>query len=278
MPVRHRSLRVSQNWSRVPPALGHTVRLMPPAYVKPYVKRQKNDATDAEAICEAVTRANMRFVPTKTPEQQSCLMLHRTRHPFIRQQTAVINSIRAPLPRLGIVAPVGPKGSGTCACRCRPERGREPEVARAIAPPRHSTARSLKQIVEFARLIFAWSTSTKRASAFIIFLGSVRYWRRLWPRASLTRRSSDQGATSRLGSGSYRSSTRVVARTGSAVSANKVTGIYAACSWPAHSRSSATPRSTAPSIGPGSRRCWRGGRPRSLPSRSPISSPEWPGR
>src|SRR5450759_1925850 len=63
-------------WSRELKALGHTVRLMPPAYVKPYVKRQKNDAADAEAICEAVTRANMRFVATKTPEQQSCLMLH----------------------------------------------------------------------------------------------------------------------------------------------------------------------------------------------------------
>jgi hypothetical protein len=70
---------------------------MAPAYVKPYVKRQKNDATDAEAICEAVTRANMRFVETKTPEQQCGLVLHRTRHPFIRQQTAVINAIRAHL-------------------------------------------------------------------------------------------------------------------------------------------------------------------------------------
>ena len=67
----------SHHWSRELQALGHTVRLMPPAYVKPYVKRQKNDMADAEAICEAVTRANMRFVPTKTPEQQSCLMLHR---------------------------------------------------------------------------------------------------------------------------------------------------------------------------------------------------------
>ena len=62
----------SHHWSRELQALGHTVRLMPPAYVKPYVKRQKNDAADAEAICEAITRANMRFVPTKTPEQQSC--------------------------------------------------------------------------------------------------------------------------------------------------------------------------------------------------------------
>ena len=65
----------SHHWSRELKALGHIVRLMPPAYVKPYVKRQKNDAADAEAICEAVTRANMRFVETKTAEQQSCLML-----------------------------------------------------------------------------------------------------------------------------------------------------------------------------------------------------------
>src|ERR1700687_2012635 len=97
----------SHYWSRELQALGHTVRLMPPAYVKPYVKRQKNDMADAEAICEAVTRANMRFVPTKTPEQQSCLMLHRTRHMFIRQKTAVINAIRAHLGAFGIVAPVG---------------------------------------------------------------------------------------------------------------------------------------------------------------------------
>src|SRR5712671_5524754 len=97
----------SHYWSRELQALGHTVRLMPPAYVKPYVKRHKNDAADAEAICEAVTRSNMRFVPTKTPEQQSCLTLHRTRHLFIRQQTAVINAIRAHLAEFGIVAPVG---------------------------------------------------------------------------------------------------------------------------------------------------------------------------
>jgi transposase len=96
----------SHHWSRELQALGHRVRLMPPAYVKPYVKRQKNDATDAEAICEAVSRPNMRFVATKTTEQQGCLMLHRTRHLFIRQQTAVINAIRAHLAEFGIVAPV----------------------------------------------------------------------------------------------------------------------------------------------------------------------------
>ncbi len=101
----------SHHWSRELPALGHTVRLMPPAYVKPYVKRQKNDAADAEAICEAVTRTNMRFVPVKTPEQQSGLMLHRTRHLFIRQQTSVINAIRAHLAEFGVTAAVGRKAS-----------------------------------------------------------------------------------------------------------------------------------------------------------------------
>lgn len=100
----------SHHWSRELQALGHTVRLMPPAYVKPYVKRQKNDAADAEAICEAVTRTNMRFVPIKTPEQQSGLMLHRTRHLFIRQQTSVINAIRAHLAEFGVTAAVGRKG------------------------------------------------------------------------------------------------------------------------------------------------------------------------
>ena len=100
----------SHYWSRELQAFGHNVRLMPPAYVKPYVKRQKNDMADAEAICEAVTRANMRFVPTKTPEQQSGLMLHRTRHLFVRQQTSVINAIRAHLAEFGVIAPVGRKG------------------------------------------------------------------------------------------------------------------------------------------------------------------------
>jgi len=100
----------SHHWSRELQALGHNVRLMPPAYVKPYVKRQKNDMADAEAICEAVTRTNMRFVPTKTPEQQSGLVLHRTRHLFIRQQTSVINAIRAHLAEFGVIAPVGRKG------------------------------------------------------------------------------------------------------------------------------------------------------------------------
>lgn len=122
----------SHHWSRELKALGHTLRLMPPAYVKPYVKRQKNDATDAEAICEAVTRANMRFVETKTPEQQSGLVLHRTRHLFIRQQTAVINAIRAHLAEFGIVAPVGCNGvEELLDVVADPSDKRVPAIARA---------------------------------------------------------------------------------------------------------------------------------------------------
>jgi transposase len=130
----------SHHWSRELTALGHTVRLMPPAYVKPYVKRQKNDMADAEAICEAVTRANMRFVPTKTREQQSCLMLHRTRHLFIRQQTAVINSIRAHLAEFGIVAPVGRRGvSELLQVVADPSDKRVPGCPRMPCRARHST-------------------------------------------------------------------------------------------------------------------------------------------
>jgi transposase len=153
----------SHHWSRELMALGHTVRLMPPAYVKPYVKRQKNDAADAEAICEAVTRANMRFVATKTPEQQSCLMLHRTRHLFIRQQTAVINVIRAHLAEFGIVAPIGRKGvEELLDVVADLSDKRVPEVARLCLAALGAQLRRLKeQILEFDRMIMAWHRSNE---------------------------------------------------------------------------------------------------------------------
>jgi transposase len=144
-------------------ALGHTVRLMPPACVKPYVKRQKNDATDAEAICEAVTRANMRFVPTKTPEQQSGLVLHRTRHLFIRQQTAVINAIRAHLAESGIIAAVGRHGvEELLNVVADANDKRVPEIARACLSAFGAQLRRIKeQILEFDRLIRAWHRSNE---------------------------------------------------------------------------------------------------------------------
>ena len=153
----------SHHWSRELQALGHTVRLMPPAYVKPYVKRQKNDATDAEAICEAVTRPNMRFVATKTSEQQSCLTLHRTRHLFIRQQTSVINAIRAHLAEFGIIAPVGRRGvDQLLTVVADASDKRLPEVARACVSALGAQLRTLKaQILEFDRMIRAWYRSSE---------------------------------------------------------------------------------------------------------------------
>jgi transposase len=153
----------AHHWSRELQALGHTVRLMPPAYVKPYVKRHKNDAADAEAICEAVTRANMRFVATKTPEQQSCLTLHRTRHLLMRQQTSVINAIRAHLAEFGIVAPVGRNGvEQLLGVVADASDKRLPEVARACVAALGAQLRVLKaQILEFDRMIRAWHQSNE---------------------------------------------------------------------------------------------------------------------
>lgn len=94
-------------WARELSRLGHQVKLMPPSYVKPYVKRQKNDAADAEAICEAVTRPTMRFVEVKSPEQQSVMVLHRVRMMLMRQRIQLSNGIRGHMAEFGLVAPIG---------------------------------------------------------------------------------------------------------------------------------------------------------------------------
>jgi transposase len=94
-------------WAREIMALGHRVKLMPPAYVKPYVKRGKNDAADAEAICEAVMRPTMRFVPVKSAEQQADAMIFKVRELLVRQRTQLTNALRSHLAELGVVAAQG---------------------------------------------------------------------------------------------------------------------------------------------------------------------------
>jgi transposase len=149
----------SHHWSRELQALGHTVRLIPPAYVRPYVKRQKNDCTDAEAICEAVGRPHMRFVPTKTIEQ---LVLHRTRSLLIRQQTSVINAIRGHLAEFGIVAPVGRNGLEALQvhrnCRRYATSRDRPRIYRSVCS---STARFESTDLEFDRTILQWHHSNE---------------------------------------------------------------------------------------------------------------------
>lgn len=100
----------AHHWARQLREMGFAVRLMPPGYVKPYVKRQKNDMADAEAICEAVTRPTMSFVEIKSPEQQSVMVLHRTRQTLMRQRVQLSNTIRAHIAEFGLVAPTGREG------------------------------------------------------------------------------------------------------------------------------------------------------------------------
>ena len=97
----------AHHWARELIKLGHDVRQMPAAYVKPYVKRGKTDAADAEAICEAVTRPTMRFVPVKSPEQQAALSMHRARDLLVKQRTQLVNMVRALLAEFGINIPQG---------------------------------------------------------------------------------------------------------------------------------------------------------------------------
>jgi transposase len=101
----------AHHWGRELQALGHTVKLMPPSYVKAYLKRSKNDANDAAAICEAVSRPSMRFVAIKTKEQQAALMLHRARQLLVRQRTMLSNAIRGHLAELGIISAKGRNGT-----------------------------------------------------------------------------------------------------------------------------------------------------------------------
>src|SRR6516164_10197990 len=101
----------AHHWGRELQRLGHTVRLIPPSYVKAYLRRSKNDANDAAAICEAVTRPSMRFVPIKTTGQQTVLMLHRTRQLLVRQRTMLSNALRGHLAELGIISAKGRNGT-----------------------------------------------------------------------------------------------------------------------------------------------------------------------
>src|SRR5690242_3496987 len=108
-------------WGRELAALGHEVRLMPAQYVKAYIKRNKNDAADAEAICEAVGRPTMRFVTVKTAEQQAAVLLHRGRERLVRQRTMLVNALRAHLAEFGVIAPQGLRNVGKLTAITRDE-------------------------------------------------------------------------------------------------------------------------------------------------------------
>ena len=143
-------------WARELRSLGHEVRLMPPQYVKAYVKRGKNDAADAAAICEAVTRPSMRFVPVKTEEQQSALTMHRVRELLVRQRTQLINAVRGHLAEFGLVGAQGPWNVPLLLARMQEDR-RVPELARQVLQLLAAQLDEVaKRIVEVDARIAAW--------------------------------------------------------------------------------------------------------------------------
>jgi transposase len=153
----------AHHWGREIERLGHRVRLMPPRYVKAYVKTQKNDAADAEAICEAVTRPTMRFVELKTSEQQSILVLHRTRQLFVRQRITLINAIRAHLAEFGIVAQIGRNGvERLLEAIGDAQDTRIPDVARTCLEGLAMQLQLVnRQILEADRRVLAWHRTSE---------------------------------------------------------------------------------------------------------------------
>ncbi len=148
----------AHHWARELAKLGHDVRLMPPAYVKPYVRRGKNDAADAAAICEAVTRPSMRFVPVKSIAQQAALMAHRGRDLLIRQRTQLINALRGHLAELGLVAAQGREGVSTLIglVRAQGAAGVLPAPVCAALSPLIDQLKALQlQIADLVKVIHA---------------------------------------------------------------------------------------------------------------------------
>ena len=146
----------AHHWARELCALGHEVRLLPPAYVTPYVKRGKNDAVDAAAICEAVSRPSMRFVPVKSRAQQAALVPHRTRDLLVRQRTMLINSLRSLMAEFGVVAPRG--------------RSRLGELVRQLeaAEEEHIPGSARAMLLELVEAIEAQSERIARAEKAIV--------------------------------------------------------------------------------------------------------------
>jgi transposase len=152
----------SHYWAREISKFGHDVRLMPPAYVKPYVKRGKSDASDAEAICEAVTRPTMRYVAIKSPEQQAMLALHRTRDLFVKQRTQLVNMIRSLLAEFGIEIRRGIEQALAVARRIAEDELADipPLAAKVIAGLSEQVLDLQARLRELERELLAWHRSS----------------------------------------------------------------------------------------------------------------------
>jgi transposase len=169
----------AHHWAREVTKLGHTVKLIPPTYVKPYVRRGKNDAIDAEAICEAVSRPGMRFVPVKSREQQAVLMLHRTRALLVRQRTMIINALRGHFAEFGFVVAKGIGQVPELIAKVfsdNPQAASIPTIARtAIAPLVVQIDELTKQIKQIEKQLLVWhkTSDASRRLASIPSIGLI---------------------------------------------------------------------------------------------------------
>ena len=173
-------------WARELGALGHEVRLMPAQYVKAYIKRNKHDAADAEAICEAVQRPTMRFVPVKTAEQQATALLHRGREQLVRQRTMLVNALRAHLAEFGMVAAQGLRNVGELIAIVRDDGDtRLTDMARQVLQVLANQIEQIETAVAaLERQLLAWHKSKSR----VVGLG----------RPGLASMGSSDGSTSQL--------------------------------------------------------------------------------
>jgi transposase len=161
-------------WARELAALGHEVRLMPAQYVKAYIKRNKNDAADAEAICEAVQRRTMRFVPVKTAEQQAGQLLHRGRERLVRQRTMLVNALRAHLAEFGIIAAQGLRNVSHLIAIVRDgEETRLPDLARQVLT--HQIEQIEAAVAALEKQLMAWhkTNAVSRRLASIPGIGPI---------------------------------------------------------------------------------------------------------
>ena len=217
----------SHYWARELTKLGHQVRLMPAKDVKAYVKRNKNDAADAEAICEAVRRPTMRFVQIKSVEQQGQLMLHRARDLLMRQRTQLINALRAHMAELGIVAAQGREGVKELVKIIASEQdARLPVDAHTSLVVLAAGLQALQTMIgSIERRIIAQHRSDEASKRLGASLGLALWVRPPSPPLSRTRRFFDRVVTSQPGSGSCRAKIRLAANTSSGRSRNEATNI-----------------------------------------------------
>ena len=269
----------SHYWARELAKLGHEVRLMPAKDVKAYVKRNKNDAADAEAICEAVRRPTMRFVQVKSAEQQAQLMQHRARDLLMHQRTQLINALRSHLAELGIIAPQGREGIKELLAIIADDANTHlPNDARASLIVLAAQLQALQTTIgAIEKRITAQHRATKESKRLQTIPGIGVIGASAIAATVTIPRSSDQGATLPPGLGWCRDKCRPEGKRNSGRYPNRATATCDASLWSERFLSCAGPRATRRNFH-GSRSFWHGDRSRLSRLRLPTKWPASPGR